>query len=204
LKPSLITTSTHVENLFQHIFYRPDSTLAFLVLNQKVIPFPMAEAQAAVIARVWSDRLQLPSAEEMQTWEQQLAARTERPRNFHLLPFPQDANYVNALHAWAMAADDAVETHQDFRRRRLSSSKLDDTSRNAPHHTTNSALATAVGKTPPHWGEKEYWMRERFPAIKQAYQSFGEGRYEKRTLEDVGFDFEAWKRERSEEGKRLL
>ncbi len=60
------------------------------------------------------------------------------------------------------------------------------------------------GKVPPFWGEKEYWTRERFPAIKAAFQAFGEERHEKRTLEDVGFDFEEWKRGHARESKRLL
>lgn len=173
--------------------------MAFLVLNQKVIPFPMAEAQAAVIARVWSGRLQLPNDEDMQAWEKYTAANTERPRNFHLLPFPKDADCINMLHDWAMTADDSAETHQEFRRRRLSKS------RGEAHAGGNISHANcAIGKEPRRWGEKQYWMRERFPAIKKAYQSFGDKRYEKRTLEDVGFDFARWKAEKAEEGKRLL
>lgn len=163
----------------------------------------MSETQSAVIARAWSGRLQLPSAEDMQAWEGHLSAKTERPRNFHLLPFPQDADYINMLHDWAMSADDCTETHQEYRRRRLSKSGENDHRINGERlHSRESDVS--LGKEPPRWGEKEYWMRERFPAIKQAYQSYGEERYSKRTLEDVGFDFAEWKRERAEEGKRLL
>jgi hypothetical protein len=61
-----------------------------------------------------------------------------------------------------------------------------------------------IGKEPPFWAEKEYWTRERFPAIKKAFQGYGEERHSKCMLEDVGFDFEHWKSERLEEGKRLL
>lgn len=204
LDPPLITTGTHVENLFQHIFYRPEPSLAFLVLNQKVIPFPMAEAQSAVIARVWSGRLQLPDGQDMEAWERKVAESTERPRNFHLLPFPRDADYINMLHDWAMSADDTAETHQEYRRRRLSKSEAESSNAMNRHLPSSNGTSSSVGKEPPRWGEKEYWMRERFPAIKKAYQSFGDERYSKRTLEDVGFDFAAWKRERAEEGKRML
>ena len=61
-----------------------------------------------------------------------------------------------------------------------------------------------VGKEPPYWGEKEYWTRERFPAIKKAFQALGEDRHKVRSLVEVGFDFEEWKREKENEGKELL
>lgn len=163
----------------------------------------MSEAQSSVIARVWSGRLSLPSAKEMDEWEQKTAQNTERPRNFHLLPFPKDADYINMLHDWAMSGDDQTETHQEYRRRRLSKNETEHHLNGERLPSTNSIGAT-VGKEPPQWGEKEYWMRERFPDIKKAYQRFGEERYSRRTLEEVGFDFAAWKRERVEEGKRLL
>ena len=163
----------------------------------------MSEAQSAVIARTWSGRLQLPDAPDMEAWEKKAAENTERPRNFHLLPFPKDADYINMLHDWAMSADNCSETHQEYRRRRMSKSESDATLTNGDRSPAVNGIAS-VGKEPPRWGEKAYWMRERFPAIKQAYQSFGEERHSKRTLEDVGFDFANWKRERAEEGKRLL
>lgn len=65
-------------------------------------------------------------------------------------------------------------------------------------------LDKSLGKVPPYWAEKEYWTRERFPAIKKAFQSLGEDRHAKRTLEDVGFSFEAWKKEKIEEARRML
>jgi hypothetical protein len=61
-----------------------------------------------------------------------------------------------------------------------------------------------VGKEPPRWGEREFWTRERFPAIKKAFQGLGEGRHGVRTLGEVGFDFEAWRGEKEREDKGLL
>jgi len=66
------------------------------------------------------------------------------------------------------------------------------------------AKGETVGKEPPYWGEKEYWTRERFPAIKKAFQALGEDRHKIRSLREVGFDFEEWKREKESEGKQLL
>jgi len=189
LEPPLVTSGERVENLYQHVFYRPHPTLSFLVLNQKIIPFPLAEAQAAVIARVYSGRLPLPSEQEMQAWEDRVAEEMGAGREFHVLKFPMDADYINFCHDWAMNANG------------------EKTSASEVNGYTNGRSASdraVIGKTPPYWGEKEYWARERFPAIKKAFQDFGEERHSKRTLEDVGFSFERWKEEKAEEGKRLL
>jgi cation diffusion facilitator CzcD-associated flavoprotein CzcO len=172
--PPLTTTGERVENLYKHLFYRPNPTLALPVLNQKVIPFPFAEAQAAVVARVFSGRLELPSAKEMEEWEKREVEEKGDGRGFHVLKFPKDAEFINEMHDWALSAEGEDEGE------------------------------AGVGKKPPYWGEKEFWTRERFPAIKKAFQGFGEGRHEVRTLGEVGFDFEAWKEEKGREGKRLL
>ncbi|KAF2767446.1 FAD/NAD(P)-binding domain-containing protein [Teratosphaeria nubilosa] len=184
LEPPLITTGERVENLYQHIFYRPRPTLAFPVLNQKVIPFPVAEVQSAVIARVFAGRLPIPSEEEMEEWERETVKQKGSGRGFHVLKFPEDAEYINMLHDWAISADSPPVKRQG----------------------TDALCKRAdgdCGKEPPRWGEREFWMRERFPAIKKAFQSLGEERHSKKSLEDIGYDFDAWKRAKAEEGKRL-
>lgn len=172
LQPSLISSGERVQHLYKHIFYHPQPTLSFLVLNQKVIPFPTAEAQAAVIARFLSGRLVLPSFEEMEKWEQEQLAQTTRLRDFHLLKFPMDADYINELHDWACEVDAETEIVSEMKK------------------------TASRGKTPPRWSELQYWTRERFPDIKRAFQSYGEARHSKRSLKDVGFDYDAWKAER--------
>ena len=170
LNSPLTTTGERVENLYHHLFYRPSPTLALPVLNQKVIPFPFAEAQAAVIARVFSGRLQLPSQKEMEEWEKREVEEKGDGRGFHVLKFPKDGECINMMHDWALSAEGEGE----------------------------------VGKEPPRWGEREFWTRERFPAIKKAFQGLGEGRHGVRTLGEVGFDFEAWRGEKEREDKGLL
>jgi hypothetical protein len=91
-----------------------------------------------------------------------------------VLKFPKDAEFINEMHDWALSAEGEDEGEG------------------------------GVGKKPPYWGEKEFWTRERFPAIKKAFQGFGEGRHEIRTLGEVGFDFEAWKEGKDREDKGLL
>lgn len=183
LSPPLITTGERTENLYQHIFYRPHPSLAFPVLNQKVIPFPFAEAQGAVIARVFSGRLSLPSDDEMQEWEEQVKSDTGDGRMFHVLKFPRDGDYINMCHDWALSADKPGQ-----------SSRM----------SGGTVAAREVGRQPPYWGEKEYWTRERFPAIKKAFQGFGEERHGKHELEDVGFSYEQWKREKHDECRKLI
>ncbi|EMC91058.1 hypothetical protein BAUCODRAFT_126983 [Baudoinia panamericana UAMH 10762] len=193
LSPPLITTGERVENLYQHIFYRPHPTLALPVLNQKVIPFPLAEAQSAVIARVFSGRLSLPEEPEMRQWEQRTINEMGDGRQFHVLKFPKDADYINMCFEWATSAAGGTRT--------LPRAELPQNGELNENKTNGQGNQ---GRPPPYWGEKEYWTRERFPAIKKAFQDFGEERHSKRTLEDVGFSFERWKMERQEEGKRLL
>lgn len=172
LDPPLITTGEKVENLYQHMFYQPRPTLAFPVLNQKVIPFPLAEAQSAVIARVLSGRLTLPDEAVMRTWEKDWAKQNGDGRKFHVLQYPKDCDYIDFCHDWAMSAD-----------------------REGEKTTNKDGLAVKVGKMPPYWGEKEYWYREKFPAIKKAFQDLGEERHQKKSLRELGYDFDDWKAE---------
>ncbi|KAF2857271.1 FAD/NAD(P)-binding domain-containing protein [Piedraia hortae CBS 480.64] len=100
-----LTNGERVRDTYQHIFYRPNPTLVFPGLNKKIVPFPMAESQAAVIARVFSGRLILPSEEEMERWEREVLADQGDGLQFHVLSFPMDAEYINMCHRWAGAAE---------------------------------------------------------------------------------------------------
>lgn len=174
LHPPVITTGERVENLFQHIFYRPQPTLSFVGLNQKVIPFPMAQAQAAVIARVLSGRLSLPDESVMKEWEEETLQMNGSGRGFHVFAFPKDAEHLNFLHDWAMSAEQQQQQQQ-----------------------------REVGKAPPVCGEKLYWIRERFPSIKKAFADCGEERHQVRFLEEIGYDFLKWKEEQKK-GEHVL
>jgi hypothetical protein len=66
-----------VHGTFQHIFSISNPTLEFLALPQKAIPFPIAEMQASVVARVFSGRLFLPSKKTMQLWERERLEKCE-------------------------------------------------------------------------------------------------------------------------------
>ena len=173
--PPLTTTGERVENTYVHLFHTPNPTLALPTLNQKIIPFPHAEAQAAVLARVFSGRLTLPSRAEMEAWEEAEIERKGDGRGFHVLAFPEDGEYVNMMYWWAVGVDGGGGGEGE-----------------------GKGKVEKVGKTPPFWGEREFWIRERFPAIKRAFQGLGEGRHGVRSLGEVGFDFEIWKKEEEE------
>lgn len=200
----LTTTGERVENLYQHLFYRPNPTLALPVLNQKVIPFPFAEAQAAVLARVFSGRLELPSELEMERWEKKEIEEKGAGRGFHVLKFPKDAEYINMMHDWALGAEGEGRVSRGVEGYVRQRSLGEGEEVVGVEGEGEGDAVFVVGKKPPYWGEKEFWTRERFPAIKKAFQGFGEGRHEIRTLAEVGFDFEAWKEEKDREGKGLL
>ncbi|KAF2090732.1 FAD/NAD(P)-binding domain-containing protein [Saccharata proteae CBS 121410] len=186
LSPPLITDGRRVENTYKHIFYAPHPSLSLLSLNQKIIPFPTAEVQSAVVARMYAGRLALPPHQQMKQWEAATLVENGDGTDFHTIPFPKDADYIVDCHDWAVSADDA--RHED----------LDGKEKNGEVRTR------LVGKRPPRWGEEEYWMRERFPAIRKAFTERGEDRKDIRELEELGFDFDAWKRERAAEEAALL
>ncbi|KAK6423746.1 monooxygenase, partial [Oleoguttula sp. CCFEE 5521] len=179
----VVSSGERVENLYQHLFYRPNPSLIFPTLNQKIIPFPFAEAQAAVIARVLAGRLCLPSSADMKQWEEVTMAEMGAGRDFHVLKFPKDADYINAMHDWAMnARENAAQSFGD------TGNVI------SPAMAAKGSPAVnqqpAPGKQPPYWTEREYRIRERFRAIKKAFQDFGDARHGKRTLADVGFVFD--------------
>lgn len=170
VKPALITDGSHVNHTYQHIFYHPRPTLSFLVLNQRVIPFPLAEAQSAVIARVYSGRLPLHSPAAMQAWELATQEEMGNGRNFHLLPFPKDGQYLNYMSQWAMTAEGRTGAGDGW--------------------TGEPLENDGQGKLPPVWGNWEFWCRENFPKIRQAFGQRGEARHQITSVEEVGFKFD--------------
>ncbi|KAI9758422.1 MAG: hypothetical protein M4579_003051 [Chaenotheca gracillima] len=105
LEPPPVSDGVRTEHVFKHLFYDHNPTLAFVAVPQKILPFPISEAQAAVIARVWAARVRLPSARDMDSWEGELIKEHGSGKAFQVLTFPRDVNYVNDLSAWAMRAE---------------------------------------------------------------------------------------------------
>ncbi|KAI9723001.1 MAG: hypothetical protein M1812_001450 [Candelaria pacifica] len=166
LNPPLISDGTRTQHLYKHMFYIDNPTLAFIALNQKIIPFPLSEGQGAVIARIWANRLTSPPKASMQQWERKVIESKGAGNRFHTLMFPSDVDYINELHELSQQAQRKDELGNHGR-----------------------------GKLPPMWNEKNRWARERFPAIKKAFASRGGGRHDIRSMEELGFNFEEWRRE---------
>jgi hypothetical protein len=57
-----------VEPLFHHTFSATDTSLAFIGIPVRIVPFPLFEKQAQWIAAVFTDKVSLPSANEMFQW----------------------------------------------------------------------------------------------------------------------------------------
>lgn len=157
----VVTDGWRTRGVYQHLFHIEHPTLAFPVLNLKVIPFPLAENQAAVIARVWAGRLVLPEKGVMRGWEEDRLRERGEGKGFHVLKFPEDAVMLNMLFEWAGKArmEDGLESG-------------------------------GLGKMGTFWDCRSVWLRERFPEIKRAFSGRGDGRFEVRNLEELGFDYE--------------
>ncbi|KAJ8128131.1 hypothetical protein O1611_g5507 [Lasiodiplodia mahajangana] len=90
---------------YQHIFHVDHVTLSFMTLPLRVVAFPFAETQAAVVARVWSGRLSLPSYQEMVEWIGKVMYRRGTGKDFHKMGYPADADYINDMHHWCQQAE---------------------------------------------------------------------------------------------------
>lgn len=104
IQPPPVTTGRRVLGAYKHVFDIQHPTLAFTALMQKVIPFPVSESQGAVIAKIWSNKLELPPTEEMERWELNRVEEAGQGKAFHVLGYPQDAEYINRFYKWAKSA----------------------------------------------------------------------------------------------------
>ncbi|KAH7156376.1 hypothetical protein EDB81DRAFT_786848 [Dactylonectria macrodidyma] len=172
VEPSIVVPGGgHAAHLWEHILYTADPTLAFLSVPQRIVPFPVSEAQSAVIGRIWSGRLAPPTRAEMEAWVEDQHRIKGEGKAIHVMTSPEDVDYVNRLHDISGTAAKAVDLGLENE---------------------------GNGKKPPYWNLETRWIRERVPKIKLASRAAGERRHELRTLKDLGFDYEEWKK--SEQG----
>lgn len=170
LEPSVTAPDgSYTDHLWEHMLYTKDPTLAFLVIPKRIVPFPLVEAQMSVIARMWADRLGIPTEQEMDDW---VRARAENsaPGARHTLSYPQDLNYINHLH---------------------------DLSGEARPDAARGLENDGHGKQPPYWNDKTSWVRSNIFQIKVASRALGDRRKDCKTLEQLGFDYKAWKEEQA-------
>ncbi|RYP77172.1 hypothetical protein DL769_003482 [Monosporascus sp. CRB-8-3] len=162
----LVTDGRRVHGLARHLLHTAYPTLAFPGLPIKVIPFPLAEAQMAVVARLWSNRLPRPPRAELERWgredeERWLSregARGNEKKGFHVFPKDGDGRYINEMRNWAMWA-----------------------------MGPGPGRGEGPGKEPPYWGEVEWWQRGVYAEAKMRFEETGK---KARSLEELGFRFE--------------
>ncbi|KAI9047313.1 hypothetical protein LZ554_008760 [Drepanopeziza brunnea f. sp. 'monogermtubi'] len=119
LDPPIVTTGRRAMGLYKQIFCINHPTLVFAALGQKIIPFPLAEAQGAAIAKVWSNTLALSSKDEMEAWEKSKVEELGDGTAFHVLGYPKDAAYINYLHDWVQGANNGFAKVPPFWDERL-------------------------------------------------------------------------------------
>ncbi|KAL8999143.1 MAG: hypothetical protein Q9169_001922 [Polycauliona sp. 2 TL-2023] len=148
--------------LYQHIFHMHYPTLAFIETPEMIVPFPLAECQAAVVARVWSGRLQLPCQHYMQRWQDRVSSKRGCGRRFHALEPPLDLEYMKEMYEWCKEAE-SIKSQESGKR----------------------------GKMPKQWDEKSCWLRMIAAEIKKAFNARGAERSIVKSYEELGFLFEA-------------
>lgn len=172
----LVISGFNVNNTYAHFLHTTHPTLALPVLNLKIIPFPLAENQAAVIARLWSNRLSLPSSHELAQWRATEEAHLNvRPNGsgLHTLTFPQDIAQLNWLYSWAASA------------------------RPNPNLQNNG-----TGKLGRYCNEYTLWLRSQIAEMKAAFNTLSpEQKRRVKSVEDLPrkFRFEDWDVTRDEE-----
>ena len=105
-------TTTLARNFYEHIFRIPthgEPTLAFVSLSKNVLPFKVAEAQSAVIVRVFAGRLSplRPGHAELRNHkiadgEGATEAYVANEADFHNLRFRRNKEYINHLRPWSI------------------------------------------------------------------------------------------------------
>ncbi|KAL8870686.1 MAG: hypothetical protein Q9174_003325 [Haloplaca sp. 1 TL-2023] len=153
--------------LYKHIFHTHYPSLAFLEVPEMIVPFPLAEAQAAVVARVWSGRLTLPPSEDMERWVHDVRNAKGEGRSMHALEPPQDLRYMRSMGDWCCEAT-RLEGELDQRR----------------------ADTSFQGKMPREWDERMWWLRMQAAEMRKAFVRRGEERHGMKGYEELGFMFE--------------
>ena len=200
----ITSSGLRTHHVFKHFLHIDYPTLAIPVLNLKIIPFPLAANQSAILARLWSGRLQLPTQQEMLLWETEeemrlLTANRLRPApmtgvadgssidqnsktheaGFHTMAYPEDIRQINTLYDWALQASPRGDLE-------------------------NSGL----GKLGTRRDEYQTWLRGKFADIKAAYTRLGQQKTKITSLEMLGDEwkdaFDRWSRTTSQEEQSKL
>ncbi|KAI1798769.1 FAD/NAD(P)-binding domain-containing protein [Daldinia bambusicola] len=96
----LVTNGRKVHGLAKHFLHIGHPTLAFPGLPIKVIPFPLAQSQGAVLARLWSNTLPLPPLPVLEAWSREEGEKGVSDEKYHVFPKGGDGAYINEVYEW--------------------------------------------------------------------------------------------------------
>jgi cation diffusion facilitator CzcD-associated flavoprotein CzcO len=99
--PPIITDGRKVHNMYNHLIYSHNPTLAVIGLPRFVLPTRLSESQGCWLARVWAGEISLPSIQEMENYCDSLEGAE---RAHHDLMYPKDVEYSNMLNSQAREA----------------------------------------------------------------------------------------------------
>lgn len=154
-----------MENLYEHMLYVPDQSLAFVGLPKMSASFTVAEAQSAVIARLWAGRIKTWTKPKLERWVQDARAEFEtqmqtgqaRAEDYHSFRLTEDKAYVNRLLDWSMKAEEPTELGDD-------------------------------GQPPPFWCGCLDTARLQIRDVRSAFKEQGEDRHQFATHQSLGFE----------------
>ena len=161
VEPTIKKEGIRALQLYHNMFHMQYPTLAFVGTTERTAPFPYSECQAAVIARVWSDRLLLPSELEMHDWTNRVVHERGTGRRFHQLNPPYDLRHMKEMYEWVLTA---AELQSDGKR--------------------------VKGKMPKVWDDRACWERLAAAKMKKAFNARGKERLQVLTYEELGFHFD--------------
>lgn len=95
-----VTDGLQVKDIYAQIFNVDDPSLTFIALPKDVIPMPLSELQAAVVARVFSGRLKLACREERRAAYEKELKEKGSGKSFHSFKTPEDVEYYTKLYNW--------------------------------------------------------------------------------------------------------
>ncbi|KAI8972291.1 hypothetical protein BDB01DRAFT_854691 [Pilobolus umbonatus] len=101
-KDNLIVTGQKVHHLDHHMFYQKNRTLCFLGLPIRIVPFPLMQVQAVVMARYWNGKIPMVPDDRPES--------SGDDRSDLVMNVSVECDYVNKMADWARqkGSDDPV------------------------------------------------------------------------------------------------
>ncbi|OZJ05242.1 hypothetical protein BZG36_02294 [Bifiguratus adelaidae] len=112
---TLLTDGMSLLNLYLHLVYMSNPTMAFVGLPMKIVPLPMAQMQSLLVSKIWAGKAELPSIPMMRQWydtNMKDEHGQERGRERMILGAPAEAHYLNLMYRWIVTGEVNGETEE--------------------------------------------------------------------------------------------